>query len=284
MKLNITEQQDQLFIDKLKQLVQQARQSVYSAINFAQVEQNWLIGQQIVEQEQFGKQRAEYGKYIIQVASQELTAEFGKGFSVTNIKNFRKFYLLFDQTEIGQTVSDQSVRVISQTVSDRLSWSHYERLIRVNNQEAREWYVKEASEQNWSVRTLDRNISTQYYNRLIASQIKVPVEQEMKAKTNELQNKAFDFIKNPSVLEFLNLPSHMSYTEQKLETLLIDNLQQFILELGKGFAFVERQQLFASKYLSYLPGDVELKAEIIRQREVFESQQNMEELGYGESS
>lgn len=234
-KIEIIEQADNSFIDEIKQIVRSARKKAYSAINFAQVEANWLVGKRIVEQEQAGKERAEYGKYIILVLAQELTQEFGSGFSVTNIKNFRKFYLLFNDLSIGQTVSDL------------LSWSHYERLIRVENQEARDWYLKETATNNWGVRTLDRNISTLYYQRLLSSQIKEPVENEMLEKTKEYQDDKFEFIKNPSVLEFLNLPNNTGYTEQELEKALIDNLQKFLLELGKGYAFVARQQLIRTE-------------------------------------
>lgn len=234
-KTNLLNQKDLFFIDEIKQIVRSARQKAYSAINFAQVEANWLIGKRIVQQEQDGKERAEYGKYIIKTLAQELTEEFGNGFSVTNIKNFRKFYLLFNDLIIGQTLSDL------------LSWSHYERLIRVENEQARTWYLKEALNNNWTVRTLDRNISTLYYNRLISSQVKNHVEAEMLEKTKKFQEDKFEFIKNPSVLEFLHLPNNAGYTELELEKALIDNLQKFLLELGKGYAFVARQQLIRTE-------------------------------------
>jgi predicted nuclease of restriction endonuclease-like (RecB) superfamily len=144
-------------------------------------------------------------------------------------------------------VSDQSKIPIWQTLSVKLSWSHFERLIRVENEQARNYYLKEAAKQNWSVRTLDRNISTQYYHRLLSSQIKEPVIMEMQEKSKDLQADKFEFIKNPSVLEFLNLPSNIGYTERELEKALIDNLQKFLLELGKGYAFVEHQQLIRTE-------------------------------------
>ena len=238
---------DNLFLDEIKQIVRSARQKAYSAINFAQVEANWLVGKRIVEEEQAGKERAEYGKYIIRIVAQELTQEFGGGFSVTNIKNFKKFYLLFKDLSIGQTVSAQLGESKSQTLPDLLSWSHYERLIRVENEQARAWYLKEAAANNWAVRTLDRNISTLYYQRLLSSQIKESVENEMVDDAKSLQNDKLDFIKNPAVLEFLNLPANMAYTELELEKALIDNLQKFLLEMGKGYAFVERQQLIRTE-------------------------------------
>ncbi len=240
-------QEDRLFIEEIKLIIHSARQKVYSAINFAQVEANWLVGKRIVEQEQAGKQRADYGKFIVRMLSNELTLEFGKGFSTTNIKNFRKFYLLFKDSTIGQTPSDQLTTSKGQTLSDLLSWSHYERLIRVENEQARNWYVKEAATQNWAVRTLDRNISTLYYQRLISSQKKELVEKEMEEKTANFKHNPDDFIRNPSVLEFLNLPANTGYTEHELEKALIENLQKFLLELGKGYAFVERQQLIRAE-------------------------------------
>lgn len=230
------------YITEIKQILAKARQQAYSAVNAAMIEAYWLIGRRIVEEEQNGKDRAAYGKEVVKTLSTELTAEFGKGFSVTNLQSFRKFYLTFSDLEIQQTSSVNSDDPIWQTLSAKLSWSHYERLIRVENQDARTYYLNEAAEQNWSVRTLDRNISTLYYQRLISSQKKNEVEQEMHKHIADIKPKADDFIRNPSVLEFLNLPVSKSYTENELEQSLIDNLQDFLLELGKGFSFVARQK------------------------------------------
>ncbi len=246
--IELTEQQ---FIDDIKQIVRSARGKAYVAINYAQVEQNWLIGQRIVEQEQHGAVRAEYGKRIIQRASEELTQEFGKGFSVTNMKSFRKFYVEFQYLAIGQTLPAQSPASKGQALPALLSWTHYERLMRVSNKDARQWYEKEAREQMWGYRTLDRNISTQYYERLLLSQIKSPVEEEMKEKTALFQTDKLEFIKNPTVLEFLGLPGNTSYREQELEQAILDNLQHFLLEMGKGFAFTGRQQLIRTDVGDY---------------------------------
>jgi hypothetical protein len=166
------------YISDIKRILSSARQKAYSAINTAMVEAYWQIGKRIVDEEQNGEKRAEYGQEILKTLSYELTAEFGKGFSLTNLKNFKRFYLIFNTNEKSQTVSDQLPFSISQTGSAKLSWSHYERLIRVENKEALDYYLKEISEHNWSVRTLDRNISTLYYQRLLSSQIKEPVENE----------------------------------------------------------------------------------------------------------
>lgn len=195
------------------------------------VASNWLIGRRIVEEEQAGEVRAKYGKHVIELASKALTEEFGKGFSETNIRSFRKFYIEFQHL------------AIQQAVSAKLSWSHYERLMRVENLQARQWYEQEAKEQMWSYRTLDRNISTLYYERMLMSQVKESVVQEMQEKTKEFQQDKLEFIKNPAVLEFLGLPSNKGYKEQELEQAILDNLQGFLLEMGKGFAFVGRQEL-----------------------------------------
>lgn len=216
------------YIQEIKQILSQARQKAYQAVNSAMVEAYWKIGERIVQEEQNGQSRAEYGKEIIKNLSAELTAEFGKGFTERNLRNFRQFYIEFTDLNIWKSVIS------------KLTWTHFQRVLKVTNPQARHYYLTESAENGWSVRTLDRNISTLYYDRLLASQDKGLVEQEMKEKTATLQ--AADFIKSPTVLEFLNLPTSMTYSEAELEKALIDNLQQFMLELGKGFAFVARQQ------------------------------------------
>lgn len=218
------------YLLEIKQILAQARQKAYSAINSAMVEAYWNIGKRIVEEEQNGADRAEYGKQIIQTISEELTKDFGKGFSKRTIYEMRQFYNYFPNYQIMRTVFAQ------------LSWSHFQRVLKVSNEKARMYYLKEAAENMWSVRTLDRNISTLYYDRLLASSDKEVVQNEMLEKTGKTQLNPFDFIKNPTVLKFLNLPTNKSYTEAELEKALIDNLQAFILELGKGFAFVARQE------------------------------------------
>ena len=249
---------DMLFVSELKEIINSSRKLAYSAVNLAQVRQNWLIGQRIVMQEQKGKARAEYGKQVVKLASEYLTAEFGKGFSERNLWKFKQFFLMFNDLPILPTVSAeldiQKLPTASaeftaqngQTVAVQLpilSWSHYERLMRVTNEEERKWYLKEASEQTWSYRTLDRNISTLYYSRMLASQVKKPVIKEMQEKTAAFQNDKLEFIKNPAVLEFLGLPGNKGYTETVLEQAIINQMQDFLLELGKGFSFVARQQL-----------------------------------------
>ena len=232
-----------LFISELKEIVTSSRKLAYSAVNFAQVRQNWLIGRKIVMQEQKGKARAEYGKQVVKMASVALTSEFGEGFSERSLWKFKQFFLMFRDLPILPTLSAESDPITSEESYERLSWSHFERLMRINNKEERLWYLKEASEQMWSYRTLDRNISTLYYRRIVASQKKGVVEQEMKEKTADFQQDKLEFIKNPSVLEFLGLPNNKGYTETTLEQAIIDQMQNFLLELGKGFSFVARQQL-----------------------------------------
>ena len=216
------------YINEIKTILKNARQKAYTAVNSAMVEAYWKIGRRIVEEEQSGRERAEYGKEIIKNLSKELTEEFGKGFGERNIRNIRQFYILFSDYEKWKSLIS------------KLTWTHIQKVLRVSNEKARIFYLTEAAENMWSVRTLDRNISTLYYNRIVASIDKKTVENEMKEKTKKLQAK--EFIKNPVVLEFLDLPTNMSYTENELEKALTDDIQKFMMELGKGFAFVERQQ------------------------------------------
>lgn len=216
------------YINEIKKILKNARQKAYTAVNSAMVEAYWEIGRRIVEEEQNGKERAEYGKEILQNLSKELTEEFGKGYSYRTLREIRQFYLMFSDFEKWRTVSA------------KLTWSHFQKVLRVSDEKARIFYLTEAAENMWSVRTLDRNISTLYYNRIVASIDKKMVEDEMKEKIKSLQTE--EFIKNPVVLEFLDLPTNMSYTESQLEKALTDDIQKFMMELGKGFAFVERQQ------------------------------------------
>ena len=253
--------EDNMLVNDLRSIVSKARSKAFAAVNYSLVERNWRIGQRIVEQEQNGASRAEYGKHVIEVASAALTKEFGKGFSETNIMNFKKFYLKFKELTIPQTVSEEFKKQKQQTLSDELSshfqkgqtqsaqfelrllpWSHYERLIRIEDKKAREWYAKEAFEQGWSFRTLNRNINTLYYERLLMSKKKQPVVNEMQDKTKAFQQDKLEYIKSPVVLEFLGLPEDTSLAESKLETAIINNLEKFLMEMGKGYALVARQQ------------------------------------------
>lgn len=253
--------EDNMLVNDLRSIVSKACSKAFAAVNYSLVERNWRIGQRIVEEEQNGASRAEYGKHVIEVASAALTKEFGKGFSETNIMNFKKFYLKFKELTIPQTLSEEFKKQKHQTLSDEssllpqkgqtqpaqfelrlLPWSHYERLIRVEDKKAREWYAKEAFEQGWSYRTLNRNINTLYYERLLMSTKKQPVVDEMQDKTKAYQQDKLEYIKSPVVLEFLGLPEDTSLAESKLETAIINNLEKFLMEMGKGYALVARQQ------------------------------------------
>jgi predicted nuclease of restriction endonuclease-like (RecB) superfamily len=213
-------------LNSIRDVIEQARIQITQTVNSAMVQTYWHIGHLIVEEEQQGKERAAYGKQQLEALATDLTKEFGKGFNSRNLRNMRAFYLCFP---------------IWNAVRSKLSWTHYRSLISVENQDARQWYMQEAIEQNWSARALQRQISVLYYERLLSSQEAERVSDEAEQNTTPLQNTNKDFLRDPYVLDFLNL-NNQQFLEKDLETGLIDNLQQFLLELGKGFAFVERQQ------------------------------------------
>ena len=190
----------------------------------------WNIGRRIVLEEQKGELRAEYGTQLLKRLASSLTKELGKGYSERNLRNFRLFYLQFPDYEIWHT----SV--------PNLTWSHYRSLLSEENREARYWYMHEAASENWNVRTLDRNVGSQYYFRLLQSQHKDPVIREMQEKTADYQKDKQEFLKNPFIAEFFGLPSNIEFTESKLESSILTHIQKFLLELGKGYAFVARQQ------------------------------------------
>ncbi|TNH02332.1 DUF1016 domain-containing protein [Testudinibacter sp. TR-2022] len=221
--LQTTEHQ---LISNIANIITAARQQVRQTVNIAMVQSYWQIGRLIVEDEQQGEQRAQYGKHLLQAISQRLTDMFGKGFDVTNLRNMRLFYLAFP---------------IRDAVRLELSWTHYRSLIRIENPQARQWYQQEAIENNWSARALDRQISVLYYERLLASQNKAVVVQEAEQKTEPLKETIQDYLRDPYILDFLNLQDK-TYQENQIEQAIISNLQDFLLELGKGFAFVERQK------------------------------------------
>ncbi len=214
------------FYEDIRQILQNARKQAYSAVNYAMVEAYWMVGRRIVEEEQSGKARAEYGKRLIENLSKILTEEFGRGFSYANLWNFRQFYMTYPNEEILYTLCRE------------LNWSHLRLIMRVKNPKAREYYCSEAKEQGWSVRQLQRNINTLYYERLLSSQ--QPMEETV-SPANSPKSGLPSFIKDPYVLEFLQLPDQTAPKEKDLETAIINNLSQFLLETGKGFSFVGRQ-------------------------------------------
>lgn len=216
----------------MRGIIETARESAYQAVNVALVKRNWLLGRRIAEEELNGGSRAEYGLEIIKTLSKELTDEYGKGFAKTNLYSFYSFYKAFP--DIFQTASGKSLPL--------LSWSHYQTLLRVKDDTARAWYAKEAADQTWAVRTLQRNIDSQYYYRLLSSQNPEPVESEMLQRTADYQQDKLEYLKNPVVAEFLGLSSNIDMTETQLESAILSNLQKFLMELGKGYAFIARQQ------------------------------------------
>ena len=216
------------FVDEIKRLVEQGRNAAYGAVNAVMIETYWQIGRRIVEQEQKGKERAEYGKQIIKTLSAELTRTYGKGWSVRNLQYFKSFYLTFNDIQIVQTRLHN------------LTWSHILTTLRVENQVAARWYLQTASDEMWSVRTLDRNISTQYFERHF-KQPKILENPENKEKPDKLE-----ILKSPVMAEFLGFKQNTDYNETDLEKGLISHLQEFMVELGRGFAFVARQQHIAT--------------------------------------
>lgn len=213
-------------------IIESARSRAYMAINTAMVERNWLLGKRIAEEELKGQNRAEYGSEIIKRLARDLTSLYGKGFTKTNLYQFVQFYKYFPQ--IFHAVSGKS--------NCLLTWTHYRTLLQVDNDEARQWYASEAANEMWSVRTLQRNISSQYYFRLLQSQHKDLVRSEMESITAPMQGDKLEFIKNPVVAEFLGLAPNSDFTETELEKNILANLQKFLMEMGKGYAFVARQQ------------------------------------------
>lgn len=248
------------FITDLKSIVSTARNMSFRAANLMQVACNWLLGWRIVEQEQQGKARADYGKHVVETASEKLTAEFGKGFSIASLKSYRKFYLNFQDLQVFQTLSVEFKKAIAakgqalpalfeseeirQALPTQLSWSHYECLMRVSDLEARMWYMQEAASQQWDYRTLKRNIASQYYYRLMQTPKakRATVVKEMKKLTADYQKERSEFIKNPLIAEFLGVNQDAAVTESTLESAILNHLQKFLMEMGKGYAFVGRQQ------------------------------------------
>jgi len=226
----------QVVYAEIQQLIQAARDKVYQTANFEMVKAYWEIGKRIVEEEQQGKDRAEYGRYLIKELSQRLQAEFGKGFNEANLRRMRLFYQAYP---------------IRSALRNELSWTHYRVLIHVENAEARQFYEKEAIQEHWSYRALERQIGTHYYERLRASQKKKAVIAEAKENTKELKMTPDDIIKSPYMLEFLNMNPDLKYLEKEVEQGLIDKLQDFLLELGKGFAFIARQKRISMEHTEY---------------------------------
>jgi predicted nuclease of restriction endonuclease-like (RecB) superfamily len=215
------------FYLNVKTILQTARDTAYKQVNFIMVKAYWNIGKQIVVEEQNGEDRAKYGSSLIKELSKQLTQDFGKGFSTQSLWNMKQFYITFP---------------ILSTLWRELSWSHYKLIIRLKSEKARNYYIQESVKLNWSVRALERQIGTHYYERILSSDDKQIVQDEATEKTKDLQLTPKDIIKDPYVLEFLDLKDNKSFRESELESALIEKIQDFLLELGKGFAFVARQK------------------------------------------
>lgn len=255
--LPIMDGNTKILLNDVCAIIEQAQATAYRAVNETLIKRNWLLGMRI-QHEVLQDQRAEYGEQVIKTLVKELTKTFGAGFTKTNIYNYINFYQAWpkifhamsgtsddDETErIFHAASGNFVDIINlfcPRYPIRLSWTHYRIILQEPNAEARAWYENEAANEMWSTRTLQRNVSSQYYHRLLQSQDKAIVRDEMKMLTTPLQDK-LEFLKNPVVAEFLGFKNNTNYTENNLEQSIIDHLVPFLMELGKGFAFVDRQK------------------------------------------
>ncbi len=208
---------EQQFYTDVYFILQQARERAYNSANGIMTYAYWNVGRRIVEQEQYGEKKAQYGSYLIKNLSIQLSDEFGTGFSVANLKNCRRFYLTFPEDSYGYSVVG------------KIPWSHLRSIMRITDEEERNYYLKETLTENWSVRVLERNIKSGYYKRMLSTQL------------SDKENRALEFVKDPFVLEFMGVAPNISRLESDLETAIINNLQKFLLEMGKGFSFVGRQ-------------------------------------------
>ncbi len=218
------------FISDIKKIVEEGRRAAYGAVSSVMIETYWHIGRRIVKQEQSGKERAEYGAQLIDILSKKLTVSYGKGFSSRYLRAFRQFYLIVPDIEIWKSRFPN------------LTWTHIFRTLRVNNDTAIRWYLETAAKESWSVRVLDRNINTQYFERHF-KQPQLPSEKEEGDKT--------ELLKSPIIAEFLGFKQDESFSESQLESAIISHLQEFIMEMGRGFAFVGRQQLIRTAAQDY---------------------------------
>ncbi len=216
------------FYSDIKTLIEQSRAKTYQAVNFAMVQTYWQIGKRIVEEEQAGNTRAGYGENLIEMLSEKLTIDFGKGFSRRNVFYMKSLYLAFP---------------IVHALRAQLSWTHYRLILQVENKNEREFYLNEAAKEHWSTRQLERQIQTNFYQRVLST--KTAAEKPAKPESESF-NPA-DFIKDPYILEFLDLKPYASYLEKELEQAILSRLQEFLLELGKGFCFVARQKHIATE-------------------------------------
>lgn len=261
-----------IFVAEIRQIIDNAREAAYRLADLTLVRRNWLLGQRIAKEELGGADRAEYGAEIIKSLSRVLTNEYGKGFDKANLYHFLNFYKTFPIIkEHGRIVNSPSrksagtgkVYAVSRKsdmemqenpcpdFSTRLSWTHYRILLQVTDKAARDWYVKEAEREGWGVRTLQRNVSSQYYYRMLQTYDREGVHDEMKKLTAPLQQDKLEYIKSPVVAEFLGLGQRTDYHESTLEASILTHLQEFLMEMGKGYAFVARQQHIRTEKRDY---------------------------------
>lgn len=219
----------QNILSDIRSIINSGRNSAYATANSISIMTYWNIGKRIVENEQEGEKRAEYGKKLTKKLAEDLSKEFGNSYSQRNLEYYRKFYILFNDLEI-----------LNACVQN-LNWTHFRSLLRVSDENARIWYMNEAIKESWSARTLDRNVGTQYYNRLLKAPQKELVIQEMLDKTAQFQSNN-ELIKNPIIAEFLGFKTEDAFLESELENAIITHIRDFLMELGRGFAFVARQQ------------------------------------------
>ena len=234
-------------------IIDKAKEVAYQAVNVALIQRNWLLGHRIDVEILHGEQRADYGEAVINKLALDLTSHYGKGFDASNLYKFLQFSRLFPEILDAARLKSLS-----------LTWSHYRSLLRVDNKGARDWYLKEAASQMWSTRTLDRNIASQYYFRLLKSQDKQAVEDEMKQKTKSFQNDKLEFVKNPVVAEFLGLSPNSSFG--------IVLSSDTDADIAKYSVLHDNDHLFQAKYMLYMPSEEELRNEIEQQKEVFRLQ------------
>ena len=248
-------QQETVLFQDACQIIEQAQAAAYRAVDVTLIKRNWLLGMRI-NMDILKAQRAEYGNQIIKTLAKSLTMRYGESFTKTNLYNYIGFYQKWpeffhaasgqsnDLENIFHAVSGKSENIMQSLIAKspiRLSWTHYRIILQESNKEARDWYEQEAAREMWGTRTLQRNVSSQYYHRLLQSQNKDAVRGEMKQLTAPLQDK-LEYIKNPVVAEFLGFKNRTEYTESELEQTIIDHLIPFLMELGKGFALVDRQK------------------------------------------
>lgn len=216
-ELSVIPVEEQQFYEDVREILLQARELAYKNASSIMTQAYWNVGKRIVEQELLGKERAKYGSYLIKNLSKELSDEFGTGFSVASLKNCRQFYLAFPQDSYGYVMMK------------KVPWSHLRNIMRISDEEERNFYLDEVANENWTVRVLERNIKSGYYKRMLSTQLP------------DTENKTLEFVKDPFVLEFMGVKQNDGHLESDIEKAIISNLQKFLLEMGKGFSFVGRQ-------------------------------------------